>query len=296
MDFGAMDKEKIACKKNKQPKGLTVGCSEMEKEITIAGKKIFYGLYGQGKPVMLVHGFGEIGDVWQNQVDALQNRFRLIVPDLPGSGRSEMISDMSVEGMAEILKGVLFEETGDLEQAQVSVVGHSMGGYVTLAFVEKYGAMLNSFGLFHSTAFPDSEEKKAARRKGIEFIRENGAFEFLKTTSPNLFSPKTKEERPEMVNQFIESLKDFSPEALIAYYEAMINRPDRVSVLKNFKKDILFVMGEHDNAVPLADGLKQCHLPQISHVHILHESGHMGMMEEAEKSNQVLEEFLAGIE
>jgi pimeloyl-ACP methyl ester carboxylesterase len=149
---------------------------------------------------------------------------------------------------------------------------------------------------FTQQPFRIRKKKKAARRKGIEFIRENGAFEFLKTTSPNLFSPKTKEERPEMVNQFIESLKDFSPEALIAYYEAMINRPDRVSVLKNFKKDILFVMGEYDNAVPLADGLKQCHLPQISHVHILHESGHMGMMEEAEKSNQVLEEFLAGIE
>ncbi|TMI74221.1 MAG: alpha/beta hydrolase [Bacteroidetes bacterium] len=264
----------------------------MEKEITIAGKKIFYRLYGQGNPVMLVHGFGEIGDVWLNQVDALQDKYRLIVPDLPGSGRSEMISDMSVEGMAEILKMVINEETGDPRQAQVSVIGHSMGGYVTLALVEKYGETLNSFGLFHSTAFPDSDEKKAARRKGIEFIRENGAFEFLKTTSPNLFSAKTKEERASMVDQFIESLKDFSPEALIAYYEAMINRPDRVSVLKNFKKDILFVMGEYDTAVPMADGLKQCHLPQISHVHILHESGHMGMMEEAAKSNQVLEEFL----
>jgi pimeloyl-ACP methyl ester carboxylesterase len=264
----------------------------MEKEITIAGKKIFYRLYGKGKLVMLVHGFGEKGDVWQNQVDALQNRFRLIVPDLPGSGHSEMISDMSVEGMAEALKAVLDEETGGSGQAQISVIGHSMGGYITLAFVEKYGAMLNSFGLLHSTAFPDSEEKKAARRKGIEFIRENGAFEFLRTTSPNLFSAKTKEERGSMVDQFIESLKDLSSETLIAYYEAMMNRPDRLSVLKNYKKDILFIMGEYDTAVPLADGLKQCHIPQISHVHILHESGHMGMMEEAAKTNQVLGEFL----
>jgi pimeloyl-ACP methyl ester carboxylesterase len=264
----------------------------MDKEITIGGKKIFYRLYGQGKPVMLVHGFGETGDIWQKQVDALQNRFKLIVPDLPGSGHSEMIADMSVEGMAEILKAILDKETGDPGPAQISVTGHSMGGYVTLAFVEKYGAMLNSFGLFHSTAFPDSEEKKAARRKGIEFIRENGAFEFLKTTSPNLFSPKTKEETPGMIDQFIESLNDFTPEALIAYYEAMINRPDRLSVLKNFKKDIHFVMGEYDTAVPMEDGLKQCHIPQVSHVHILHGSGHMGMMEEAAKSSQVLEEFL----
>ncbi|HET6996610.1 MAG TPA: alpha/beta hydrolase [Chitinophagaceae bacterium] len=267
----------------------------MEKEITIAGKKIFYRLYGQGKPVMLVHGFGEMGDVWQNQVDALQDRFKLIVPDLPGSGRSEMIADMSMEGMAEIIKALIDKEASGSRSENISVIGHSMGGYVTLAFAEKYETMINSFGLFHSSAFPDSEEKKAARRKGIEFMRENGAFEFLKTSSPNLFSPKTKEENAGMVEDFIQSLRNFSAEASIAYYEAMINRPDRVSVLKNFKKDILFVIGEYDNAVPPADQLKQSHLPQVSHLHILHQSGHMGMMEEAGKSNQILEEFLAGV-
>ena len=73
----------------------------MEKQIEIASKKIFYTLSGKGKPVMLVHGFGETGEVWKNQVAFLKDSFQLIVPDLPGSGQSEMIDDMSMEGMAE---------------------------------------------------------------------------------------------------------------------------------------------------------------------------------------------------
>ena len=266
----------------------------MEKEIEIAGKKIFYRAFGSGKPVMLVHGFGETGDVWSNQVDFLKDKFQLIVPDLPGSGRSEMIDDMSMEGMAEALKDILDKEV-ELPGGEVSLVGHSMGGYITLAFVEKYESLLHSFGLFHSTAFPDSEEKKAARQKSIEFIKEHGAFEFLKTSTPNLFAPRSKEKTPDMVNKFVQSLSGFTPEALISYYEAMMKRPDRTQVLKNAKIPLLLVLGQHDTAVPIEDGLKQCSMADKTYFHLLHESGHMGMFEEVDKSNRLLEDFLSEV-
>ena len=275
----------------------------MDKEIKIAGKRIFYRVLGQGKPVMLVHGFGETGDVWNDQVDFLNHDFRLIVPDLPGSGQSELIDDMSMEGMAEVLKQILDKEISELSEphqtspeggGRVRLIGHSMGGYITVAFVEKYESLLRAFGLFHSSAFADTEEKKATRRKGIEFIKENGAFEFLKTSTPNLFAQRTKDESPELVGQFIQSLNNFSAEALVSYYESMIRRPDRTDLLRNTKLPVLFIFGEHDKAVPLEDVLKQCHLPEKSYFHVLHQSGHMGMLEETEKSNRLLEEFLSG--
>ena len=75
----------------------------MKKQIEINGKKIFYTVTGNGKPVLLVHGFGETGEVWNKQIDYLKEDFKLIVPDLPGSGQSEMIDDMSMEGLAEVL-------------------------------------------------------------------------------------------------------------------------------------------------------------------------------------------------
>jgi len=272
----------------------------MNKEIKITGKKIFYRVNGNGKTVMMVHGFGETGDVWAS-INLSAAGIKFIIPDLPGSGNSDLIDDMSIEGMAEVLKTILEIEINYQSGSQISpsgkaiVIGHSMGGYITLAFAEKYESYLSAFSLFHSTAFADTEEKKATRRKGIEFIKEHGAFEFLKTSTPNLFSPHTKESSPQLMNDFIQSLSNFKPEALVAYYEAMIARPDRTAVLKNSNVPVLFVMGEHDIAVPMQDVLKQCHLPSTSFIHILHQSGHQGMLEEPAKSNELLTEFLSHV-
>lgn len=278
----------------------------MEKTILYQSKKIFYRSTGAGKPVMLVHGFGEDGNVWsplltspkgggipntQSQLietSLLNKGSHFIIPDLPGSGKSEMIDDMSMEGMAEVLHSIIHEENID----QWTVIGHSMGGYITLALVESYWNHVNAIGLFHSSAFADTEEKKETRKKGIEFIKKNGAFEFLKTATPNLFSPNSKDQIPNSISEFINTLKDFSSESLIAYYHSMMQRPDRTNILKNSKNPVLFVAGEHDNAIPLNDVLKQCHLPEKSYFHVLKKSGHMGMMEEPENANRILEEFL----
>ena len=264
----------------------------MEKTILYQSKKIFYQSIGNGRPVMLVHGFGEDGNVWGKQVEYVKDKYLLIVPDLPGSGKSEMTDDMSMEGMAEVLHSIIHEENID----RCTVIGHSMGGYITLALVESYWNHVNAFGLFHSTAFADTDEKKEVRKKGIEFIKQHGAFEFLKTSIPNLFSPNSKSLIPNSINEFIDSLKDFTPQALISYYNAMINRPDRTAILKNTENPVLFIAGEHDNAIPLNDILKQCHLPEKSYFHVLKKSGHMGMIEQPTDASLILEEFLLNIE
>lgn len=261
----------------------------MEKTLRYQNKKIFYRSIGAGKPVMLVHGFGEDGNVWNIQIDYLKDKFKLIVPDLPGSGLSEMISDMSMEGIAEVLHSIIHEEGID----KCTVIGHSMGGYIMLALVEHYWNHVNAFGLFHSTAFPDTEEKKETRNKGIEFIKQHGGFEFLKTSTPNLFSPNSKQQIPNSIADFISTLANFSGDALVSYYQAMMKRPDRTTVLKNTENPVLFIAGEHDNAIPLNDVLKQCYLPEKSYIHVLKKSGHMGMIEEPETANRILAEFLS---
>jgi pimeloyl-ACP methyl ester carboxylesterase len=281
----------------------------MDKEFLYQNKKIFYRITGKGNPVVLIHGFGEDGNIWNNQVErppqtlpkegltntqsqlienSLYKGIQFIIPDLPGSGQSEMIDDMSMEGLAEVIHSIIHEENIEV----CPVIGHSMGGYITLALVEKYWNYVSAFGLFHSTAYADSEEKKVTRRKGIEFINQHWAFEFLKTTSPNLFSQKTKDENPELMNEFISGLHNFFAPALVSYYESMIKRPDRTEMLQKATVPVLFIMGKYDNAVPLEDGLKQCHLPEKSYIYILQNSGHMGMLEEKEKSNEILDKFL----
>jgi pimeloyl-ACP methyl ester carboxylesterase len=267
-----------------------------EKEVRLKGKRLFYRTAGEGPAVVLLHGFGEDGTIWKNQFNAFPE-YKLIIPDLPGSGKSDMIEDMSMEGLAEAIQQLIVHEQATLfykegEPDSVTMVGHSMGGYITLAFVEKYHHMLNGFGLFHSTAYADSEEKKETRKKGISFIEQHGPFEFLKTTIPNLYSSSTKDQNPAIIQQHINSARNFSGAALVSYYVSMMQRTDRSQLLNKTHLPVLFIMGRYDTAVPLEDGLKQCHLPNRSYVHILENSGHMGMIEELEMSNLILNQYL----
>ncbi len=259
-----------------------------QKQVLYQHKKVVYRVAGAGQPVVLLHGFGEDGTIWNQQIAYLQDHFRLMIPDLPGSGQSERIADMSMEGLADCIHFLLQQEG----IPTCVLVGHSMGGYITLAFAEKYSAQLTAFGLFHSTAYADSAEKIATRQKGIRFIQEHGPYEFLKTSTPNLYSPATKEAKPALIEQHLQAVKDFSAPALTAYYQAMIARPDRTHLLKQATLPVLFIVGKWDTAVPPEDGFKQCHMPQLSYIHVLSQSGHMGMVEEAEKSNSILKEFL----
>jgi pimeloyl-ACP methyl ester carboxylesterase len=305
------------------------------KEFSYKGKRLVYYTTGEGPLVVLLHGFGEDASIWKNQYDIFPGCC-LVVPDLPGSGKSELIEDMSMEGLADAVKALIeglsapfnfpdggepnqqpsFKQQADsrrasgisgelqlgkapppegLGEARATLIGHSMGGYVTLAFAENYPEALAAFGLFHSTAFADSEEKKDTRRKGIAFIQQYGGTEFLKASTPNLYAPATREKAPQLIEQHLGSSRNFSGAALVSYYEAMIRRPDRTGVLRNSKVPVLFVLGRYDVAVPLEDGLKLCHLPQLSYIHLLDNSGHMGMVEEPDLSNNILSQFMTTV-
>ncbi|MES2848477.1 MAG: alpha/beta hydrolase [Bacteroidota bacterium] len=266
------------------------------KSFLFQNKKIQYRVYGEGKPVILLHGFGEDSTVWQPQINFLKKDFLLIVPDIPGSGESELITNANIDTYAEIIKEICDREFQfPLQGAEGVIIGHSMGGYITLALAEKYPQYLKAFGLFHSSAFADNEEKIEARKKAIDFIKDKGAYTFLKTSTPNLFTQEYKDEHADNVETLIEDGKKFTDGALIQYYEAMIARPDRTLVLKSFPKPILFIIGQQDQAIPFESSMKQCHLPSLSHVHILRQSAHMGMWEEEAKANDILLSFLTEI-
>ena len=237
---------------------------------------------------MLVHGFGEDSSVWDRQVPQLQKRFRIILPDLPGSGQSGLNPDVSMENMAAVLDAIIDEEGLDA----ITMLGHSMGGYVTLAFAEKYPGKLRALGLVHSTAYADTDEKRATRKKAIEFMRNHGVEEFLKTSAPNLFSTHTKEHEPSLVDEVIQRYKNMDVNALIAYYEAMMRRPDRQAVLRDFGRPVLFLAGEHDTTIPFDQVVQQSSLPLLSYLHVLHRSGHMGIWEEPNESTYILEEYI----
>jgi pimeloyl-ACP methyl ester carboxylesterase len=262
----------------------------VERILHFQKRKIFYRIIGEGPAVVLIHGVPFDGNLWNQQFNSL-NSFKLIIPDLPGSGASEEIDDMSMEGMSEVIKTILDEEKISI----ACLIGHSMGGYISLTFAEKYSNHLCGFGLFHSTAYADSEEKKAGRLKTIDSIKNKGVLEFAKTSIPNLFSKKHKEKNAVIIEDLIKRANNFSVQSLVSYQEAMRQRPDRISVLKNLDIPVLFVAGKDDPVALLNDVLKQSHLPGKSYIHVLAQSGHMGMIEEPEKSNFILNNYLQNL-
>jgi pimeloyl-ACP methyl ester carboxylesterase len=241
---------------------------------------------------MLLHGFAEDGTIWDQLTVSLKDNFRLIIPDLPGCGKSPLPAipeaDTTLDDLADPIIALLDEE--GIQQA--ILIGHSMGGYITLAVAEKYPDRLKAFGLFHSTAYADSDEKVTGRRKSIEFIRKNGAPAFIRQSTPNLFAESTRKERPELINSLIDRYVSFDPDTLIHYQQAMISRPGRTHVLQQFTGPVLFILGEQDALIPLQSGLQQTHMPRLSHIHILENAGHMGMLENSDGSRRILHDFL----
>ena len=264
------------------------------KTLSFRGTDIFYRVTGEGPDVVLLHGFAEDSSVWKFQEAFLESHFRLILPDLPGSGRSSFlpmdgISPADLTGVyADIIKEIIEKEA----VGHCVFLGHSMGGYIALAFAAKYEGLLAGLGLVHSTAYADSAEKKEARSKGIAFIQKHGVHAFLEQSIPNLFGSTFKAGQPEAVQELIDKAGNFSVAALVQYYEAMRERPENITILKNIKKPVLFVIGEEDKSVSLSDSLSQCYLPVLSLINILPRVAHMGMWEMKDRTNATIIEFL----
>ncbi|BAV04197.1 Pimeloyl-ACP methyl ester carboxylesterase [Filimonas lacunae] len=253
-----------------------------------------YTKNGTGPVVVLLHGFGEDSTIWDEQVSYLQQHCQVIVPDIPGSGASAPLHsqpESNIEDYAAAIYALLQHE----QVTSCTFLGHSMGGYITLAMAEKYPAIINGFGMVHSTAFADSDEKKANRQRGIEMMEQYGGAAFLKTTIPNLFGADYKAKNTDKINSLIEKSTAFSTLSLQQYYHAMMIRPDRTSVLKNSPVPVLFIMGTEDVAAPFNDVLKQSSLPNSSYIHVLKQVGHMGMWEATATVNSYLLHFIRAV-
>lgn len=266
----------------------------MQQTFSYQHQPIAYRVEGEGKPVVLLHGFGEDSHIWDQQIDCLKAHCRVIAPDLPGSASSQLLvaqtpaTPVAIEGYADCIYALLEHE----KIASCIMLGHSMGGYIMLAFAEKHPDLLTGIGLVHSTAYADSAEKKQNRTRGIELMETYGGQQFLKTTIPNLFGHAFKQAHPEQIDGLIAMAASFSTPALQQYYAAMRDRPDRTHVLKSNPLPVLFVIGTEDVAAPMNDVLKQTHLPLNSYIHILEGVGHMGMWEAPVLLNQNLLAFI----
>jgi pimeloyl-ACP methyl ester carboxylesterase len=242
----------------------------------------------KGKYVMLVHGFGEDWRVWGNQIDALSKHYNLILPDIFGSGDSDILEgeNITIDDYAEGLKEIITAES----IKQFSIFGHSMGGYIALAYLAQFPEELSSIGLIHSTAYADDEIKIEIRNKSIQFIHEFGSMAFLKTSVSKLFSLHTYNKI--IIDAFLQMGSNISKNTLIQYYHAIKIRPDRIDLLKNATIPVLFISGMDDTLVNYSDNIRQSILPNISEIKLLANTAHIGFYENSDLSNDVILLFL----
>jgi len=167
------------------------------------------------------------------------------------------------------------------------IIGHSLGGYVTLAMANKAEAQLAGIGLFHSTALPDPEEKKQNRNKVIDFVNKNGVKAYIDTFVPSLFYDKDSAHIP-AVNSL---LSKADATALTGYVAAMRDRPDQSVLLARFSKPVLLLAGSNDELIPKESLQKQAKTLQKGTLAVLQETGHMGMLEATDKSAREVAKF-----
>lgn len=239
--------------------------------------------------LMLVHGFPERGSIFEKQIAALSEDFTLLIPDLPGSGNSAYNSAlMSTADFADGLAAVIRAEQID----KLTVIGHSMGGYIALAYGEKYPQHIQGLGLLHSTAYQDNEEKKANRIKAIQTMERHGGATFLRSLIPALFGAAFKKAHPEMIQQMIQAGQHFDTRALQQYYQIMHDRTDKTSLLTSLPIPFLLISGTEDKAAPAEDLIRQSSLPATAMINILEDSGHMGFLEKADQVNDIIRRFM----
>ena len=262
-----------------------------QKTITYRNYTLHYSVSGSGTPLILIHGFGENSQIWKTWTHALSQSYRVITPDLPGSGRSDLIID-NEEGLESYTDAIrCLTESENIDRCIMA--GHSMGGYITLNFAEKYPNRLKGLCLIHSTCYADNDIKKETRQKSVAFIKNNGSKEFLKTSIPGLFHKP--ERHAAHIQDILKQNEGINPESMIQYQEAMMKRPDRSHVLKESAVPVFFQSGRYDQAVPFESSLSQCYLPAVSEIQILRSCAHMGMIEAPEESLQGVSSYLSHI-
>jgi pimeloyl-ACP methyl ester carboxylesterase len=247
------------------------------------------GLPQDRLPLILLHGFCETHRLWDRFREVLGEETWVLCPDLPGFGQSTSLPD----GFT--ISDVAHRMAAWLEQLHISkciLIGHSLGGYVALAMLEHYPQLVAGIGLFHSTAYADSPQKRRSRNNVIYFVEKHGVEVFATSFVPQLFYHTNRKRLREQVDAVVANAAATPPHTLVGYTRAMQQRPNRLPVLEKWGGPVLYIIGEKDTSVSLDDSLHQLEsLPQAD-AHILHDTGHMGMLEQEDQSLQIVKDFL----
>lgn len=240
------------------------------------------------KCVVLLHGYLESMVIWEEFVPLLYKDVRVVTLDLPGHGISVVNGEVhTMEYLADCVASTMTA----LGIERYSVVGHSMGGYVALAMLDKYSDRLDSITLLSSFANADSKEKCDRRRREIELVKAGKKSMMARLVPHAGFAPQNVKRLKDSVEDMEELIMITEDEGVIAILGGMIERKDRDEQLRQSSVPHMFILGRHDYYIPMeqAEEIERTH-PEARIVW-LEESGHMGFIEEPEKCAKAILEM-----
>lgn len=243
-----------------------------------------------GKVLVFLHGYMEAADIWEEFTGQLgKSGYRIIALDLPGHGISEVVGEThSMEFLADIVARLLDK----LEIPFATLIGHSMGGYVALAFAEKYPEKLEGLVLFHSTPDADNEEKSENRKREIAIVQ-SGRKEALARTLPDQrYAPENRRRMEEEIEAAILQVMLTEDEGIVALLNGMAERKDQNEMLRQLNVPQLFIFGRHDALIPEEKAESVIAKNPQAKIAWLEHSGHMGFIEEPKESLKLIQEFV----
>lgn len=255
------------------------------------GGKIYYTDAGEGEVVVLLHGYLETSDIWASFARRLASEFRVICVDLPGHGQSKVYGEChSVEFMAGAVRSLL----ENLNLKKVFIAGHSMGGYVTLAFVELFPVLLSGYCLFHSHPFADSAETLKKRENEIKVVRSGKKYLIYPDSVTNMYAEINIDKSREAVQRSKDIASTISDEGIVAALNGMMSRSARLEVMESGKVPCLWFLGKLDKYIAYETVMSKVTLPPNGKVIVLEKSGHMGFIEEEDLVLSILGRFIKG--
>ncbi|TDW45982.1 pimeloyl-ACP methyl ester carboxylesterase [Flavobacterium sp. 270] len=241
---------------------------------------------GEGTAVVLLHGFLENKKMWAPYVELLSNNHRVITIDLLGHGDSDCLGYVhSMEDNANAVNEVLKH----LEIKKTAIIGHSMGGYVALAYAELYPDNIEKLVLLNSSSKEDSAEKKLNRTRAIKAVKQNYV-NFVSLAIGNLFSENNRTRLADDIEKVKEQALKTPLQGIVASLEGMKIRKDREALLKKDLFPVLLILGKKDPVLNYEESLSQIENTTVKLVSF--EDGHMSQIENKEELKPVLLDFI----
>ncbi|HEY1194735.1 alpha/beta hydrolase [Flavobacterium sp.] len=247
--------------------------------------KISYSDNGKGSTIVLLHGFLENKKMWTEYVNLFSEKHRVVTIDLLGHGESECLGYVhEMEDNAHAVNQVLEH----LKIDKATILGHSMGGYVGLAFAELYPEKIQKLVLQNSTSKEDSAEKKLNRTRAIKAVKQNYTT-FVSLAIANLFSENNRERLAKDIEKVKTEALKTPLQGIVASLEGMKIRKDREWLLQENRFPVLLILGKKDPVLNYEESLSQIEDTTVELISF--EDGHMSHIENKESLKTVLLNF-----